>query len=130
MPGTFGVSFEGKETPEVMRAAVATADAAGASTLWIASHLFQKEPIAVAALALAASQRIKVALMAMSPYSMHPVHATMAAATLDEYFPGRVQLCFGVGAPRDLEAAGIEAPQPLKTLREAEIGRASCWERV
>lgn len=125
MPGSFGVSFEGKETPEVMRAAVATADAAGASTLWIASHLFQKEPIAVAALALAASRRIKVALMAISPYSVHPIHATMAAATLDEYFPGRVQLCFGVGAPRDLDAAGIEAPQPLKTLRETvELSRA------
>ncbi|HZB92714.1 MAG TPA: LLM class flavin-dependent oxidoreductase [Stellaceae bacterium] len=48
----------------------------------------------------------------MSPYAVHPVYAAMAAATLDEYFPGRVQLCFGVGAPRDLEAAGIEAPQP------------------
>jgi 5,10-methylenetetrahydromethanopterin reductase len=108
-----------------MRAAVATADAAGASTLWIASHLFQKDPITVAALALAASRRVKVALMAMSPYAMHPIHATMAAATLDEYFPGRVKLCFGVGAPRDLEAAGIEAPQPLKTLREAvELSRA------
>ena len=125
MPGSFGVSFEGRETPEVMRSAVAAAEAAGASTLWIASHLFQKEPIAVAALALAASRRINVALMAMSPYSVHPVYAAMAAATLDEYFPGRVQLCFGVGAPGDLEAAGINAPRPLQTLRESiEVSRA------
>jgi 5,10-methylenetetrahydromethanopterin reductase len=123
--GSFGVSFEGKETPETMRSAVAIAESAGASTLWIASHLFQKEPITVAALALAASRRINVALMAMSPYSVHPVYAAMAAATLDEYFPGRVQLCFGVGAPRDLEAAGIAAPQPVKTLRESiELARA------
>ncbi|HYM32735.1 MAG TPA: LLM class flavin-dependent oxidoreductase [Candidatus Cybelea sp.] len=123
--GSFGVSFEGRETPEVMRTAVATAESAGATTIWIASHLFQKEPIAVAALALAASRRIGVALMSMSPYSVHPVYAAMAAATLDEYFPGRVQLCFGVGAPGDLEAAGIAAPQPLKTLRESiEISRA------
>jgi 5,10-methylenetetrahydromethanopterin reductase len=101
-----------------MRTAVATADAAGAETLWLACHLFLREPIALAALALASSRRVKIALMAMSPYSVHPVYATMAAATLDEVFPGRVQLCFGVGAPRDLEAAGIEAPQPIKTLRE------------
>ena len=125
MPGSFGVSFEGRETPEAMQAAVATADAAGVSTLWFAAHLFQKEPIAVAALALAASRRVNVALMAMSPYSVHPVYATMAAATLDEYFPGRVQLCFGVGAPRDLEAAGIAAPQPRKVMRETiAIARA------
>lgn len=125
MTGSFGVSFEGQETPAIMRAAVAAAESAGASTLWIASHLFQREPIAVGALALAASKRIGIALMAMSPYSVHPVYATMAAATLAEYFPGRVQLCFGVGAPRDLEAAGLEATQPLRTMREAmELSRA------
>jgi 5,10-methylenetetrahydromethanopterin reductase len=48
----------------------------------------------------------------------------MAAATLDEHFPGRVQLCFGVGAPRALEAAGVAADRPLETLREAiEVSR-------
>ena len=57
--------------------------------------------------------------MAISPYAVHPVYAAMAAATLDEYFPGRVALCLGVGAPKDLEAAGIATPQPVDTLREA-----------
>jgi len=48
----------------------------------------------------------------------------MAAATLDEYFPGRVQLCFGVGAPRALEAAGVIAEHPVETLRETvELSR-------
>jgi 5,10-methylenetetrahydromethanopterin reductase len=62
--------------------------------------------------------------MAISPYSVHPVYAAMTAATLDEYFPGRVQLCFGVGAPKDLAAAGITATDPVGTLREAiEIAR-------
>ncbi|MEJ0071273.1 MAG: LLM class flavin-dependent oxidoreductase [Pseudomonadota bacterium] len=51
--------------------------------------------------ALAATTRIRVALMAMSPYSTHTVFAAMAAATLDEMFPGRVTLCLGVGAPAD-----------------------------
>jgi 5,10-methylenetetrahydromethanopterin reductase len=68
---------------------------------------------------LASTKKIGIALMAMSPYSVHPLYATMAAATLDEYFPGRVKLCFGVGAPRDLEAAGLVADHPLGTMREA-----------
>lgn len=119
MPSEFGLSLDGSETPAAMRAMVEVADAGGASTLWLASHLFQREPIARAALALAGSSRIKIALMAMSPYSVHPLYATMAAATLDEYFPGRVQLCFGVGAPRDLEAAGLVAEHPLGVMREA-----------
>jgi 5,10-methylenetetrahydromethanopterin reductase len=119
MPSEFGLSFDGSETPDTLRAAVKTADEGGASTVWLASHLFQREPIATAALALAHTKKIGIALMAMSPYSVHPLYATMAAATLDEYFPGRVKLCFGVGAPRDLEAAGLVADHPLGTMREA-----------
>jgi 5,10-methylenetetrahydromethanopterin reductase len=121
----FGVAFEGNHPPDVVRPVIEAAEAGGAGTLWFASHLFQREPIAVAAMSLALTRRAGAALMAMSPYTVHPVYATMAAATLDEYFPGRVQLCFGMGAPRDLAAAGVEAPQPLRTLRETiEIARA------
>jgi 5,10-methylenetetrahydromethanopterin reductase len=119
MPREFALSFDGSETPDALRAMVKTADEGGASTAWLASHLFQREPIATAALALANTKNISIALMAMSPYSVHPLYATMAAATLDEYFPGRVKLCFGVGAPRDLEAAGLVANHPLSTMREA-----------
>jgi 5,10-methylenetetrahydromethanopterin reductase len=118
-PARFGVSFDGGDPPESLRAIVDVAEEAGAANVWIASHLFHREPIACAALTLAASKRIGVVLMAMSPYTVHPVHATMAAATLDECFPGRVALCFGVGAPRDLEAAGLIASHPLETLRES-----------
>jgi 5,10-methylenetetrahydromethanopterin reductase len=108
------------------------AEESGVATLWIACHLFRREPVALAAMALAATRRIGVALMSISPYAVHPVYAAMAAATLDEYFPGRVQLCFGVGAPRDLAAAGIAAPHPVRTLAEAiEIARALlCGETI
>jgi 5,10-methylenetetrahydromethanopterin reductase len=118
-PVRFGVSFDGSDPPQTLRSIVDVAEEAGAANIWIASHLFQREPIACAALTLAASRRIGIVLMAMSPYAVHPVHATMAAATLDECFPGRVALCFGVGAPRDLEAAGLIAEHPLETLRES-----------
>ena len=68
---------------------------------------------------------IKVALMAMSPYSMHPVYIAMAAASLDEMYPGRVILCLGAGAPADLKAAGIESPKPLvdDSARRSQICR-------
>jgi 5,10-methylenetetrahydromethanopterin reductase len=103
---------------------VTLADKNGASTIWLASHLLQREPIATAALLLSNTQNAKIALMAMSPYTVHPVYATMAAATLNEQFPGRVTLCFGAGAPRDLEAIGQKAEHPLTVLRESiEISR-------
>jgi 5,10-methylenetetrahydromethanopterin reductase len=87
--------------------------------LWVACHLFLRDPATMATLALGATQRLRVALMAMSPYSAHPVLIAMAAATLDEMYPGRVILCLGVGAAADPSAAGIEAPRPLARMRKA-----------
>ena len=123
-PLQIGVSVDGSDPPASLRALVEAADAAGAANLWLAAHLFNREPIASAATALAASRNLGVVLMAISPYTVHPVYAAMATATLDELFPGRVQLCFGVGAPASLEAAGVAADRPIETLREAiEVAR-------
>ena len=77
------------------------------------------DALAIVPVIAAATKRIKIALMAMSPYSIHPVYAAMAAATLAELHPGRIVLSLGVGAPGDLAAAGIETPKPLQTLEEA-----------
>jgi 5,10-methylenetetrahydromethanopterin reductase len=114
-----GVAIDGRAPVTSLPAQARAAEEGGAGTLWIACHLFLRDPIAMAAIALSATRQIKVALMAMSPYSVHPVFTAMAAATLDEMFPGRVVLCLGVGAPADLQAAGIPAPRPLVTLQEA-----------
>jgi 5,10-methylenetetrahydromethanopterin reductase len=118
-PIQLGVSSDGNDPPEALLSLATTADAASAGNIWLACHLFFREPIACAAATLAATRRLRIVLMAMSPYTVHPVYATMAAATLDEFFPGRVQLCFGMGAPRDLDAVGVLPAQPLRTLREA-----------
>lgn len=95
------------------------AEEGGIETIWFACHLFQREPIALATMVLGCTTRIKIALTAMSPYVIHPVYLAMVAATLDEMFPGRVLLCLGVGAPRDLEAAGIQSPRPLAALEQS-----------
>lgn len=115
----YGISMDGRAPIGDVPAQARAAEEGGATTLWVACHLYLRDPITMAALALGATRRIKVALMAMSPYSMHPVLIAMAAAALDEMYPGRVVLCLGVGAPADLKAAGIEALRPLKTIEEA-----------
>src|SRR5579872_4217772 len=120
-----GVSFDGMTALQAVLARARAAEAAGASTLWIASHLFLREPFSVAALILSATSRIRVALMSVSPYMVLPVYAAMAAATLDESFPGRVLLCLGTGAPGALKSSGVEATRPVETLRDAlEVVRA------
>lgn len=114
-----GISIDGFTPANAIADQARAAEDGGAATLWIATHLYLRDPVALAATALAATKRIKIALMAMSPYSIHPVYAAMAAATLAELYPGRIVLSLGVGAPGDLAAAGIETPRPLQTLEEA-----------
>lgn len=114
----FGISMDGRAPVTDIPSQAKAAEEGGASTLWIACHLFLRDPITMAALALGATRRIKIALMAMSPYSVHPVFMAMAAATLEEMYPGRVILCLGAGAPADLKAAGLEATRPLVTIEE------------
>lgn len=119
-----GVAFDNRgPAPDTLGQARAAA-AGGARTLWMATHLFAREPATLAALALAQTADCRVALMAVSPYAVHPVYAAMTAATLDELAPGRVILCFGVGVPADLADAGLEAVRPVRALREAcELAR-------
>jgi 5,10-methylenetetrahydromethanopterin reductase len=113
-----GVAFDGRNPVPVLREQARAAEAEGASTLWVSSHLFLRDPAASAAVVLTATARARVALMAMSPHVMHPVHIAMAAATLDELAPARVLLCIGTGAPGDLADAGVEPRRPLRALGE------------
>jgi 5,10-methylenetetrahydromethanopterin reductase len=114
-----GIAMDGRAPIASIAAQAQAAEEGGASTLWIACHLFLRDPVTTAALALAATKKIRIALMAMSPYSTHPVYIAMAAASLEEMYPGRVILCLGAGAPADLKAAGIDSPKPLVTIGEA-----------
>jgi 5,10-methylenetetrahydromethanopterin reductase len=114
-----GIAIDGRAPLGEIEAQARAAEEGGATTLWIACHLFLRDPVTTAALALAATKKIKIALMAMSPYSTHPVYIAMAAASLDEKYPGRVILCLGAGAPADLKVAGIESPKPLVAIGEA-----------
>jgi 5,10-methylenetetrahydromethanopterin reductase len=114
-----GIAIDGRAPLSDIAAQARAAEEGGASTLWIACHLYLRDPVTTAALALGATKRIKIALMAMSPYSTHPVYIAMAAASLDEIYPGRVILCLGAGAPADLKAAGIDSPKPLVAIGEA-----------
>jgi 5,10-methylenetetrahydromethanopterin reductase len=113
------MSSDGRDSLAEFRDKVAVSEQAGAATMWTANHLFQRDPISLAAMSLAQTKRLRAGLMSISPFTIHPVQAAMAAATLDEFFPGRVTLCLGVGAPLELKSVGLDQPKPLAAMREA-----------
>ena len=119
------ISCDGRDLLSGFHEKVTAGENAGAASIWIGNHLFQRDPITLAAMALAKTKRIRITLMAISPLTVHPVQAAMTAATLDEFFPGRVTLCLGLGTPADLRSIGIGAERPLRVMREAlELARA------
>ena len=119
-----GVAFDGRNPMPTLLEQARAAEAAGAVSFWVASHLFLRDPFSMAAAVLGCTARARVVLMAVSPHVMHPVHIAMAAATLDELAPGRVVVCLGTGAPGDLAGVGVEPVRRIRTLREAvEITR-------
>jgi 5,10-methylenetetrahydromethanopterin reductase len=118
MAAALGVAFDGRNPLAILREQAQAAERAGADGVWVSSHLFLRDPFTSAATVLSATTRVRVALMAVSPHVVHPVHLAMAAATLDELAPGRVVLCVGSGAPNDLADAGVVPRRPLATLRE------------
>jgi 5,10-methylenetetrahydromethanopterin reductase len=113
------ISSDGRDAPPAFNEKITAAENGGASTFWIANHMFLRDPVALATLMLAKTRRIGAGLMAVSPLTLHPVQIAMAAATLAENFPGRVKLCLGVGAPADLKSIGLDGTKPLKVMREA-----------
>jgi 5,10-methylenetetrahydromethanopterin reductase len=117
--GTLGVAFDGRTPLPRLVEQAGAAERAGADSIWVSSHLFLRDPFTIAAAVLAATTRVRVGLMAVSPHAMHPVHMAMAAATLDELAPGRVALCVATGAPDDLAGAGVVPACPLRALRES-----------
>lgn len=112
-------STDARERVAIILAKVQAAYDAGVRTLWVANHLFQRDPVTLGHAALAQCPQLRVVLMAVNPFTQHPVQSAMSAATLDELFPGRVSLCLGAGAPTDLQSVGIDGSKPLHAMREA-----------
>jgi len=85
---SIGVAIDGRATLATGAEQARVAEAGGADTLRVSCHLFSRDPITTAHVALAAITRLKVAFMAMSPYAVHPVFIAMAAAALQRSFQG------------------------------------------
>jgi 5,10-methylenetetrahydromethanopterin reductase len=113
------ISTDAREPAANILTKVQAAYDAGVRTLWVANHLFQRDPVTLAHAALARCPELRAVLMALNPFTVHPVQVAMSAATLDELYPGRVSLCLGSGAPADLQSVGIDASKPLGVMREA-----------
>lgn len=103
-----GLVLDGRRTAGEIAELARLAETRGFSHVWLSGGARTKDHFVRLALAAAATRRIRLGPIAVSPFEMHPVHIGLALLTLDEIAPGRA--CLVLGAGGDL-AATLEPPK-------------------
>jgi len=97
-----GVVLDGRRSAAEIAELARLAETCGFSTVWLSGGARTKDHFVRLALAAAATRRIRLGPVAVSPFEMHPVHIGLALLTLEEIAPGRA--CLVLGAGGDLAA--------------------------
>jgi 5,10-methylenetetrahydromethanopterin reductase len=112
-----GVVLDGRRSAAEIAELAQLAETYGFSHVWLSGGARTKDHFVRLALAAAATRRIRLGPIAVSPFEMHPVHIGLALLTLDEIAPGRA--CLVLGAGGDL-AATLEPPKRGRVEAVAE----------
>ena len=97
-----GVVLDGRRSAAEIAELARLAETYWFSHVWLSGGARTKDHFVRLALAAAATRRIRLGPIAVSPFEMHPVHIGLALLTLDEIAPGRA--CLVLGAGGDLAA--------------------------
>lgn len=102
-----------------MGAAVA-AEEAGFAEVWLTEDYCERGAFAVAGAVAAATERVRVGLGVVNPWTRHPLLTAMEFAALDELAEGRAVLGMGASNARWMDHdLGIPFSRPLGRLRES-----------
>src|SRR4051794_13863440 len=96
---TLGVIFLPSFPPETLAAYARRAEAAGFDELWLWDDCFLPGALTSAAIALSATQHLKVGIGLLPATVYHPLFAAMELTTLARAFPHRILPGFGFGVP-------------------------------
>ncbi|MEV7088314.1 LLM class flavin-dependent oxidoreductase [Streptomyces sp. NPDC093085] len=113
-----GVMFDRDRRPEELSAYATEVEALGADDLWVVEDLAWAGGVSSAALALAATERLRVGIGIMPAPLRNPALLAMEIATLARVFPGRVVAGIGHGAPPWMAQVGAASPVKLALLEE------------
>ncbi len=92
-----GVIFHPQFSPETLRDYARRAESAGFDELWLWDDCFLPGALTSAAIALSATQRLKVGIGILPATAYNPLFAAMEITTLARAFPERILPGFGHG---------------------------------
>jgi 5,10-methylenetetrahydromethanopterin reductase len=104
-----------RESAEVARAC----EAHGLDSVWVAEDLWHRAAMPVAAACALATERIRVGVGVVNPYSQHPSQIAMNFGTLAELSGGRAVLAVGASVKRWVEQMGYTQDRPRTRVAEA-----------
>ena len=113
-----GVMVDHDRPPEELTDFVVAAEQAGADDVWVVEDLGWAGSISSAALALAATRRVRVGIGVAPVPLRNPALLAMELATLARVFPGRLVAGVGHGVPEWMRKVGAETSQKLALLEE------------
>lgn len=96
------------------------AERLGVDEVWVTEDYFERGAFALAGALAAATDRVRIGIGVVNPWTRHPVLTAMEAAALDEIAPGRVLLGLGASNARWMQdQLGIPFEHPVPRLAEA-----------
>jgi alkanesulfonate monooxygenase SsuD/methylene tetrahydromethanopterin reductase-like flavin-dependent oxidoreductase (luciferase family) len=119
-----GVVLDGRRSAAEIAELARLAEASGLAHVWVGAGARTKDHFVRLAVAAAATQRIQLGPVAVSPFEMHPAQLGLALLTLDEAAHGRASMALGAGG--DLAATlGLPRAGRVEAVSEAiDIVRA------
>ncbi|MEO3859786.1 LLM class flavin-dependent oxidoreductase [Acrocarpospora sp. B8E8] len=90
----------------------------GFDQLWVSNDLFLRSAPVLLGVLAAKTERIKLGVGIMNPYSVHVAEIAMMAVTMQEATGGRFLLGVAAGSAEFLAWAGIDRPRPLARTAE------------
>jgi 5,10-methylenetetrahydromethanopterin reductase len=103
------------------------AERLGIDEVWVTEDYFERGAFALAGALAAATERVRIGIGVVNPWTRHPVLTAMETAALAEIAPGRVLLGLGASNARWMQdQLGIPFEHPVPRLAEAlDIVRAA-----
>ncbi|MHA7662498.1 LLM class flavin-dependent oxidoreductase [Mycolicibacterium sp. HS_4_1] len=117
-----GVLLGSTTKPEDIAGLTKWVEQNGFGELWVPEDYFFLGGFAASAIALSATQRIRVGVSVVSSVVRHPALLAMEIATLARAFPGRFAPGIGHGVPAWTAQMGLTVRSPMSALRETLTG--------
>jgi 5,10-methylenetetrahydromethanopterin reductase len=117
-----GILLLSTTPPEQLSELAGRCEGLGFDEVWLAEDYFFYGGLTSAALALTATERIRVGLGILSCVARHPAVTAMEIASLERSFPGRLLTGIGHGVPGWVRQMGLTPKSPMRALEEAVTG--------